>query len=87
MRDHRVLPCEPEKACLLPADLRKRLPKNHLGLFVSDVVHTLDLIDITDRYRPLDLNCAAVLSFYGSSGRCPAAGAFLFPRKAPCGTH
>ena len=46
MRDHRSLPYEPEKPLLLPPDLREWLPENHLALFISDVVDTLDLTEI-----------------------------------------
>lgn len=54
MRDHRFLPYEPEKLLLLPPDLRKWLPENHLALFISDVVDALDLTEIRDKYHHLE---------------------------------
>jgi len=54
MRDYRFLPYEPDEALLLPPDIRKWLPDDHLALFISDVVDTLDLTEITDKYLHLE---------------------------------
>jgi transposase len=54
MRDTRFLPYEPEKPLLLPPDIREWLPSDHLALFVSDVVDSLDLTAITDQYMHLE---------------------------------
>lgn len=54
MRDYRFLPYEPDEALLLPPDMRKWLPDDHLALFISDVVDTLDLTEITDKYLHLE---------------------------------
>jgi len=53
MRDYRFIPYEPYKALLLPPDLRKWLPDDHLALSISDVVDTLDLREITDECHHL----------------------------------
>ena len=53
MRDHRFLPYEPDKPLELPLDIRKWLPEDHLALFISDVVDTLDLSEITSQYAHL----------------------------------
>jgi hypothetical protein len=47
MRDYRFIPYEPDKPLELAPDIRKWLPPNHLALFISDVVDTLDLGEIT----------------------------------------
>jgi transposase len=54
MKDYRFLPYEPEKPLLMPPDMRKWLPDDHLALFISDVVDTLDLTEITDKYLHLE---------------------------------
>jgi transposase len=54
MKDYRFLPYEPEKPLLLSPDLRKWLPEDHLALFISDVVDTLDLTEIADKYLHLE---------------------------------
>jgi transposase len=53
MRDYRFLPYEPDKPLELAPDIRKWLPPNHLALFISDVVDTLDLGEITKDYLHL----------------------------------
>jgi len=50
MTDPRFKPYEPEKPLLLPPDMRKWLPDDHLTLFISDVVDALDLSEIADKY-------------------------------------
>ena len=41
----------PEQSLLLPANLRDRLPDDHLVYFVSDVVDELDLLAIAGYYE------------------------------------
>jgi len=53
MRDYRFIPYESGKPLLLPLDLRKWLPDDHLALFISDVVDALDLMEITEEYLHL----------------------------------
>jgi len=53
MRDSRFIPYEPDKPLELAPDIRKWLPPDHLALFISDVVDTLDLSEIADEYRHL----------------------------------
>ena len=48
MRDYRFLPYEPDKPLELAPDIRKWLPPDHLALFISEVVDTLDLVEITE---------------------------------------
>ena len=48
------LPYEPEKPLILPPDMRKWLPEEHLALFISDVVDDLDLTEIMDQYLHLE---------------------------------
>lgn len=50
MKDHRFIPYEPDKPLLLPPDIRKWLPEDHLALFISDMVDSLDLSEITAQY-------------------------------------
>lgn len=50
MKDHRFIPYEPDKPLLLPPDVRKWLPEDHLAFFISDMVDSLDLSEITDQY-------------------------------------
>ncbi len=54
MRDYRFLPYEPEKPLLLAPDIRKWLPEDHLARFISDVVDSLDLTEITAKYLHLE---------------------------------
>lgn len=54
MRDYRFIPYEPEKPLLLPPDMRRWLPNDHLALFMSDVVDTLDLSEIAEEYLHLE---------------------------------
>jgi len=53
MRDYRFIPYEPDKPLELAPDIRKWLPPDHLALFISDVVDTLDLTEMTDEYLHL----------------------------------
>ena len=53
MRDYRFLPYEPDKPLEVAPDIRKWLPTDHLALFISDVVDTLDLREITEEYLHL----------------------------------
>jgi transposase len=53
MRDYRFLPYEPDKPLELPPDIRKWLPQDHLALFISDLVDSLDLREITRDYLHL----------------------------------
>jgi transposase len=53
MRDYRFLPYEPDKPLELPPDIREWLPQDHLALFISDVVDSLDLSEITRDYLHL----------------------------------
>jgi transposase len=53
MKDHRFLEYDPSKPLELPPDIRKWLPEEHLALFISDVVDTLDLSEITEEYHHL----------------------------------
>ncbi len=50
MKDHRFIAYEPDKPLLLPPDIRKWLPEDHLAFFISDMVDSLDLSQITDQY-------------------------------------
>jgi transposase len=54
MGDYRFLPYEPEKPLLLPPDMRKWLPDDHLALFISDLVDALDLSEIVAKYLHLE---------------------------------
>lgn len=54
MGDYRFLPYEPEKPLLLPPDMRRWLPDDHLALFISDLVDSLDLSEIVDKYLHLE---------------------------------
>jgi transposase len=47
-------PYQPEQTLLLPPSLRDWLAEDHLALFVSDVVDTLDLKEITSCYESGD---------------------------------
>lgn len=53
MKDYRFIAYEPDKPLELAPDIRKWLPQDHLALFVSDVVDTLDLSEITGEYLHL----------------------------------
>jgi transposase len=53
MRDYRFIAYEPDKPLELAPDIRKWLPPNHLALFISDVIDTLDLGEITEDYLHL----------------------------------
>lgn len=53
MRDYRFIPYEPDKPLEFPPDIRKWLPQDHLALFISDLVDTLDLGEITEEYLHL----------------------------------
>ena len=53
MRDYRFIPYEPDEPLELAPDIRKWLPQDHLALFISDVVDTLDLGEITEEYLHL----------------------------------
>jgi len=53
MRDYRFIPYEPDKPLELAPDIRKWLPPDHLALFISEVVDTLDLREITEEYLHL----------------------------------
>ena len=44
------LPYYPDQHYLLPPDMREWLPSDHLVWFVSEVVDTLDLSEITRAY-------------------------------------
>ncbi|MBM3300243.1 MAG: transposase [Deltaproteobacteria bacterium] len=50
MKDHRFIEYDPDKPLELPPDIRKWLPEDHLARFISDVVDTLDLSEITEEY-------------------------------------
>lgn len=54
MSDYRFLPYEPDKPLLLPRDMRKWLPDDHLALFISDLVDALDLTEIVAKYLHLE---------------------------------
>jgi transposase len=54
MGDYRFLPYEPEKPLLLPPDMRTWLPDDHLALFISDLVDSLDLSEIIAKYLHLE---------------------------------
>jgi transposase/signal recognition particle subunit SEC65 len=43
-------PYEPDQIFLMPVSMREWLPSDHLAYFISDVVDTLDLSAITERY-------------------------------------
>lgn len=53
MKDYRFIPYEPDKPLELAPDIRTWLPPDHLALFVSDVVDTLDLSEIAEEYLHL----------------------------------
>jgi transposase len=53
MRDYRFIPYEPDKPLELPPDMRKWLPQDHLAVFISDVVDSLELGEITEEYLHL----------------------------------
>jgi transposase len=53
MRDYRFIPYEPDKPLELAPDIRKWLSPDHLAMFISDVVDTLDLSEITEEYLHL----------------------------------
>jgi transposase len=53
MKDHRFIEYDPGRPLELPPDIRKWLPEEHLALFISDVVDTLDLSEIIDQYDHL----------------------------------
>jgi transposase len=53
MRDYRFIPYEPDKPLELPPDMRKWLPQDHLALFISDLVDSLDLREIAEEYLHL----------------------------------
>lgn len=53
MRDYRFIPYEPDKPLELAPDIRKWLPQDHLALFISDLVDSLDLREITEEYLHL----------------------------------
>lgn len=53
MGDCRFIPYEPDKPLELAPDIRKWLPEDHLALFISDVVDSLDLRDIAEEYLHL----------------------------------
>jgi transposase len=53
MRDYRFIPYEPDKPLALAPDIKQWLPADHLALFISEVVDTLDLSEITDEYLHL----------------------------------
>jgi transposase len=50
MTDFRFKPYEPDKPLFVPSDLRSWLPDDHLTFFISDVVDSLDITEITDDY-------------------------------------
>lgn len=50
MSDSRFKRYEPDEPILLPPDIRTWLPEDHLALFITDVVDSLDLSEITDDY-------------------------------------
>lgn len=43
-------PYEPDKPLHLRPDIRTWLPEDHLAFFISDVVDSLDISEITDEY-------------------------------------
>lgn len=53
MKDYRFIEYDPSKPLELPPDIRTWLPEDHLALFISDVVDTLDLREITEEYLHL----------------------------------
>ena len=53
MRDYRFIAYEPDKPLELAPDIKKWLPPDHLALFISDVVDTLDVREITEEYLHL----------------------------------
>lgn len=53
MKDYRFLPYEPDEPLELAPDIRKWLPPDHLALFISDVVDSLDLREISGEYLHL----------------------------------
>lgn len=50
MSDSRFKPYEPDKPLMLPPNIRTWLPEDHLALFISDMVDSLDLSEITEDY-------------------------------------
>lgn len=54
MTEQRFKPYDPDKPLLLAPDIRKWLPDDHLALFISDVVDSLDLTEITEKYYRLN---------------------------------
>ena len=54
MGEYRFLPYEPEKPLLLPPDMRTWLPDDHLAVFISDLVDSLDLSGIIAK-SPIEL--------------------------------
>src|ERR1700721_867887 len=48
------LPYNLNQQFLLPLDMRQWLPEGHLALFISDLVHCLDLSEILSVYREQD---------------------------------
>ncbi|SRR5208283_2475846 len=53
MKDYRFIAYEPDKPLELAPDIRKWLPEDHLALFISDVVDSLDLREIAEEYLHL----------------------------------
>ena len=53
MKDYRFIDYDPDKPLELPPDIRKWLPEDHLALFISDVVDTLDLSERVGEYLHL----------------------------------
>ena len=53
MKDYRFIDYEPDKPLELPPDIRTWLPEDHLALFISDVVDSLDFSEITEEYLHL----------------------------------
>ena len=54
MKDYRFIDYDPNKPLELPPDIRKWLPEDHLALFISDVVDTLDLSEILEEYLDIE---------------------------------
>ena len=50
MTEQRFKPYDPDKPLILPPDMRKWLPTDHLALFISDVMDSLDSSQIADKY-------------------------------------
>jgi transposase len=53
MRNYRFIPYKPDKPLELAPDIRKCLPPDHIVLFISDVVDTLNLTEISEEYLHL----------------------------------